>query len=253
MHETAAAIQAAGGDALAVPTDVRKEDEIDALVATTVETWGGLDIYVHNAGALFWKDVEDTPLSRFDLVMDVNARAAFAGAHAALPHMKARGGGHILVFSPPIEPALAAGKVAYFISKYGMTLLAHGLAEEVRGDGIAVNALWPATLIESQATINHNLGAPALWRKTAILTDAVLVILSRTAQELTGRAIIDEDILRENGVEDFDTYNCVESGNPLRIVGAEGKKMWDRMNSLTAGPKRSPHSSTSPQDKGKTT
>lgn len=233
MHETVAAIEAAGGEALAVPTDVRKEAEIDALVAATVAKYGGLDIYIHNAGALFWKDVEKTPLSRFDLVMDVNARAAFAGAQAALPHMKARGAGHILVFSPPIEPGLAAGKVAYFISKFGMTLLAHGLAEEVRADNISVNALWPATLIESQATINHHLGTPALWRKPAILTDSVLVILSRTAKELTGRAIIDEDILRENGVRDFAHYSCVEGGTPLRIVGDAGRKMWNQVSGGT--------------------
>ena len=143
-----------------------------------------------------------------------------------IPHMRKRGGGHILLFSPPVEIDLLPGKVAYFISKFGMTMIAHGLAPEVRADNIAVNALWPATLIESQATINHRLGTPDMWRKASIMSDAVLAVLAGDASEMTGRALLDEEVLRDAGVTDFEPYNCVPGGKPAYLVGEEGASTW---------------------------
>ncbi len=228
IHETREAIEAIGGTAIAVKTDVRSEEAIRAAVSAAAERLGGVDILVHNAGALFWKGVAETPTKRFDLVMDVNARAAFIAARECLPLMKVRGGGHIVFFSPPVDLRFLSGKVAYFLSKFSMTMIAHGLAGEVKDDRIAVNALWPATLIESQATINHRLGAPALWRKPQIVTDALLALLARDAESCTGKALLDEEVLREAGITDFERYNCVIGGNPAPITGDGGLALWRR-------------------------
>jgi citronellol/citronellal dehydrogenase len=222
IHDTVREIEALGRRAIAVKTNVREADEIEAMVERTVAELGRVDILINNAGALWWMPVAETPTKRFDLVMDVNARAAFVASRAVLPHMAKQGGGHILVYSPPLDMAMLPGKVAYCISKFGMTMLAQGLAEEVREAGIAANALWPATVVESQASINHGLGGPAMWRKAEIVADATLAILAR-GTEVTGRALLDEEILREAGVGEFDAYSCVPGGQPLYIVGEEAR------------------------------
>ncbi len=228
IHETCRAIEEMGRPALAVKADVRNEEEVASMVGRAADQLGGVDIFIHNAGALFWKDLIDTPVKRFDLVMDVNARGAFIGCRECIPYMKERGGGHILLFSPPIDLRYLPGKVGYFMSKFSMTMIAHGLADEVKEEGISVNALWPATLIESQATINHKLGRPEMWRKAAIIADAALVVLSKSAAQLTGRALLDEDVLRDAGVTDLSRYNCVPGGSPVRLVGDEGLALWQR-------------------------
>ena len=210
-------IEKEGGCALAVPTDVRFEDQIQRLVERTVEYFGRLDIVIHNAGAIFWENVENTPPKRLDLVWQVNCRAAFLLCHFSLPYLK-RQGGHILLFSPPIDFRLLPGKVAYFISKFGMTMLTLGLSQEVKSDSIAVNSLWPATLIESQATRHFRLGEPRHWRKPEIVADAVCCVVRRPPSEVTGQVLIDEEVLREEGVEDFSSYNCAPDGEPIRIV-----------------------------------
>ncbi|HEX9794571.1 MAG TPA: SDR family oxidoreductase [Planctomycetota bacterium] len=219
IHDTVRDIEAVGGSALAVRTNVRDEADIQAMVDRTLERFGRIDFMIHNAGALWWRSVAETPAKRFDLVMEVNARAAFLCAHAVLPHMIERGSGHVLVMSPPVDLRVLPNKVAYMISKFGMTMLAMGLAEEVRAHGVAANALWPATAIESQATIHHQLGTRAQWRKPEILADAACAILARSAADCSGRALIDEEVLRAEGVTDFDVYNCVPGGQPLRIIG----------------------------------
>ncbi len=220
IYETRDAVIALGRRAIAVPCDVRHDEEVDAMVQATLDAFGRIDILINNAGALWWKDVLDTPMNRFDLVLDVNARAAFKTTRAVLPSMIQHGWGHILMMSPPIDPAHATGKVAYCISKFGMTLIAHGLAEEVRHHHIACNALWPATLIESQATLNYGIGSPHIWRKADILADATLAVLSHEPPTLTGQALIDEDILRRVGVTDLDPYKCTPDGEPLSILDA---------------------------------
>ncbi len=200
--------------------DVRDADQIEAMTAQTMTRFGRIDILINNAGALWWKPVLETPAKRFDLVMGVNARAAFLASRAVLPHMMERKWGHIINMSPPIDLKIAPGKVAYFISKFGMTLLTHGLAEEVRPHHIAVNSLWPVTIIESQATINWGMGSREMWRKTDILVDCVLRLVQKDPAEITGQALLDEDFLRQEGVTDFGNYSCVLGTNPSRISWA---------------------------------
>ncbi len=196
---------------------MRDSDQIDTMAARTVERFGRIDILINNAGALWWQPVRETPAKRFDLVMAVNARAAFLTARAVLPHMIERKWGHIINMSPPIDLKIVPGKVAYFISKFGMTLLTHGLAEEVREHHIAVNSLWPVTIIESQASLNWGLGTRETWRKPDILVDCVLKLAQKDPAEITGQALLDEDFLRHEGVTDFSRYACVPGSNPPRI------------------------------------
>lgn len=217
IHTVAREVEALGGQALAVQVDVRDEAQIEAMVARALERFGRIDFLVNNAGALWWKPVLETPAKRFDLVMGVNARAAFLCSRAVLPTMIAQGQGHIVNFSPPIDLAMVPGRVAYAVSKLGMTLLTFGLAEEVRRHNVAVNSLWPVTIIESQASINHGLGAPAMWRKPDILVDCVLRIVQKAPAELTGQALLDEDFLRAEGVTEFAGYACVPGSNPPRL------------------------------------
>ncbi len=218
IYTVAEEVQASGSHALPVQVDVRDENAVQRMVEQTMQTFGRIDILVNNAGALWWYPVLETPPKRFDLVMDVNLRGAFVCSQAVLPHMMAQRWGHIINMSPPIDFSVLPGKVAYMISKFGMTMLAFGLAEEVKEYNIAVNALWPRTLIESQATIGWNLGTPQQWRKADIMADAVYEIVRRPPASLTGRALIDEEVLREAGVTDFSVYNCTPDGEPMEIV-----------------------------------
>jgi citronellol/citronellal dehydrogenase len=214
IHDAVEEIEKAGGRAIAVKCNVREESEIDRMVERTVKEFGKVDILINNAGAIFLSDVVDTPPGRFDLVMDVNARASFLCSRAVLPGMIQRRWGHILMMSPPMNFAKTSGKAAYMLSKLGMTLIAQGLADEVKAHNIGVNALWPVTAIESQATIHFQMGEPSQWRKPEIMSDAVLAILTREPSKLTGKALYDEDVLREMGVTDFSKYACVPGTNP---------------------------------------
>jgi citronellol/citronellal dehydrogenase len=220
IHTVAKEVEALGVSALPIQVDVRDADQIDAMTAQTMTRFGHIDILINNAGALWWKPVLETPAKRFDLVMEVNARAAFVAARAVLPHMMERSWGHIISMSPPIDLKITPGKVAYFISKFGMTLLTHGLAEEVRPHHIAVNSLWPVTIIESQASINWGIGSREMWRKPDILVDCVLRLVQKDPAEITGQALLDEDFLRQEGVTDFGIYSCVPGTNPPRISWA---------------------------------
>jgi citronellol/citronellal dehydrogenase len=217
IYTVAREVEALGGQALPLPVDVRDEAQIEAMVGRTLERFGRIDVLVNNAGALWWKPVLETPPKRFDLVMGVNARAALLCCRAVLPAMIARRWGHVVNLSPPFDLAMVPGRVAYAISKLGMTLLTHGLAEEVRPHNIAVNSLWPVTIIESQASINHHLGTPELWRTPAILVDCLLRIVQTEPAALTSRALLDEDYLRSVGVTDFSGYACVPGTSPPRI------------------------------------
>src|SRR5262245_35831515 len=190
------------------------------MAARTLKAFGRIDLLVNNKGALFWQGVLDTPARKFDLVMAVNARAAFLCSRAVLPAMIERRWGHIVNLSPPLDLTLLPGRVAYGISKLGMTLLTFGLAEEVRARNVAVNSLWPVTIIESQASINWQLGTPEQWRKPDILVDCVQRLVAKEPGELTGRALLDEDFLRSEGVTDFSEYACVPGTEPPRICWA---------------------------------
>ena len=214
IYTVAAEVEGLGGQALPLQVDVRDETQIEAMAARTLERFGRVDILVNNAGALHWKGILETPARRFDLVTAVNARAAFLCCRAVLPAMIRQNRGHIVNLSPPFDVRMASGRIAYAISKLGMTLLTHGLADEARPHNIAVNSLWPRTVIESQASINWGLGTPSQWRKPDILVDCLLRLARKEPAELTGQALIDEDFLRSEGVTDFGGYACVPGADP---------------------------------------
>lgn len=221
IHSVAAEIEALGAQVLPLQVDVRDADQIETLAARALERFGRIDALVNNAGALWWQPVRDTPAKRFDLMMGVNARAAFLAARAVLPALIERRWGHIINMSPPLDLRLLPGRVGYCISKFGMTLLTLGLAEEVRQHNIAVNSLWPVTVIESQASINWQMGHRASWRKPDILVDCVVRLLRKEPGELTGQVLLDEDFLRAEGVTDFGGYACVPGTEPKRVFGVE--------------------------------
>jgi len=218
IHTVAAEVADLGGEALPVAVDVRDEAQIDRLVEQTLARFGRIDFLVNNAGALFWQPLLQTPAKRFDLVMSVNVRGAFLCCQKVLPVMIERHWGHIINFSPPLDLSIVPGRIAYAISKLGMTLLTHGLAQEVKGHNVAVNSLWPVTIIESQASINWGLGTPEQWRKPDILVDCVRRLVSKEPSELTGQALLDEDFLRAEGITDFDVYACVPGSRPGRMT-----------------------------------
>jgi citronellol/citronellal dehydrogenase len=217
IHTVAAEVEALGVRALPVRVDVRDPDQVDAMAARTLEQFGRIDILVNNAGALWWQPLVDTPAKRFDLVMGVNARAAFLASRAVLPAMREGRWGHIVNLSPPLDLKFVPGRIAYSISKFGMTLLTFGLADEVREWNVAVNSLWPVTIIESQASVYWKLGDRRLWRKADILVDCMLRMVNKEPGELTGRALLDEDFLRGEGVADFEPYACVPGTAPPRL------------------------------------
>jgi citronellol/citronellal dehydrogenase len=222
IHEAAEAIEKAGGRAIAIPCDVRDEDAVAAAVEATLARFGTLDVLVNNASAISLTGTLDTPVRRFDLMMGVNARGTFVASRACLPHLlDAAGAGrnpHILTLSPPLnlDPKWFAPHVAYTLAKYGMSLVVLGLAEEFRARGVAVNALWPRTVIAT-AAIAMIPGAQAQtvrMRRPEIVADAAHAILLRDARTCTGNFFIDESVLRETGVADFDRY-AVVPGQPL--------------------------------------
>jgi citronellol/citronellal dehydrogenase len=217
IFTVAAEVEALGAAALPVQVDVRDEGQIEAMAARTLERFGRVDLLVNNAGALHWASLLDTPTKRFDLVLGVNARAAFLCCRAVLPAMVRQGRGHVINMSPPLDLGLVPGRIAYAISKLGMTLLTHGLAAEVRPHNVAVNSLWPVTVIESQASINWGLGSRAQWRTPEILVDCVRRLVRKEPATFTGQALLDEDFLRAEGVTDFSGYACVPGTEPPRI------------------------------------
>jgi citronellol/citronellal dehydrogenase len=217
IHETVREIEARGRRALAVQVDVRDDLAVERGVKQALDRFGRVDFLVNNAGAIYGRSLIDTPMKRFDLVMGVNVRGAFACTHHVLPAMVAQKFGHVLMLSPPIDESAAAGKIAYAISKFGMTIIARGLAEEVRDENVAANALWCATLIESSATIRFGLGDPSLWRKPDIVADAMMKIFVKDPKTFTGHALIDEDLLRAEGVTDFARYRCDPNSEPPRV------------------------------------
>lgn len=216
IYTVAAEARELGVDALPIKCDVRNEQEVKQMVQTTVDTFGRIDYLICNSGALWWRDVLHTPMSRYDLVNSVNVRGTFACVHYALPFMRRDNFGRIIVMSPPLDMNLLKGKVAYSISKFGMTMIAMGLAKEVKGFDIAINALWPATMIESYATKNFKMADAEQWRKATVLSDCVTRMVQESPQKLNGAAVIDEDYLRSCGETDFSKYQCVPGKEPRK-------------------------------------
>jgi citronellol/citronellal dehydrogenase len=210
IHSAAEEIEAAGGHALACAVDVRSEEQIAAAVDAGVARFGAIDILVNNASAISLTGTLDTPLKRFDLMHQVNTRGTFACSRACIPHLSRSSNPHILNLSPPlsVRPEWFAPHVAYSIAKFGMSLCVLGMAAELRGAGIAVNALWPRTVIAT-AAVEHLLGGADVLRgsrRPEIVADAAHVILTRPSRENTGQFFLDEDVLRAAGVTDFAPY-----------------------------------------------
>jgi len=209
IHSVAADIEAAGGSALPIQLDVRDENAIQQAVAAAASHFGGIDILVNNASAISLTPTEQTPAKRFDLMFGVNVRATFLCSQACIPHLRKSANAHILTLSPPLSmlPKWFAGHVAYTMSKYGMSMCTLGMAEELKKDGIAVNSLWPKTTIATAAVEIHF--PPQILRASrhaAIMADAAHAILTSDARQHTGNFHIDEDVLRAQGVTNFDAY-----------------------------------------------
>lgn len=216
IHSAAAAIETAGGRALPIQCDIREEEQVRAAVAQTIATFGCLDILINNASAIWLRGTLDTPMKRFDLMQQVNARGTFLCAQACLPELLKAPNPHILTLAPPpsLDPKWWAPHPGYTLAKMGMSFVTLGLAAEFGPQGVAVNALWPRTVIATDA-INMIPGVSvAQCRKPEIVADAAHAILITPAREICGRFVIDEQILRERGVSDFDRY-AVEPGQPL--------------------------------------
>jgi citronellol/citronellal dehydrogenase len=210
IHSVAEEVQKAGGQALAVQVDVREEDSVKNMVEQAVSHFGGIDILVNNAGAIQLTKLEVTPPKRMDLMLDINVRGVLMCSHFCLPYLKKAGGAHILNLSPPVllDPKWFANNTVYTISKYGMSLATIGLAEELKDDKIAVNSLWPRTLVAT-AAVNMLMGQAGMEmsRTPAIMADAAYEIVTSDPQQFTGKHIVDEYLLRERGVTDFKPYN----------------------------------------------
>lgn len=217
IYSVAKEVEAAGGQALAIQTDVRHEESVADMVAQTQKHFGSLYALINNAGAIQLTPLSDTPPKRMDLMLDVNVRAVLLCAHFCMPVLKSTGGGHILSLSPPIslDPKWYGSHVVYTISKYGMSMATLGLAEELREAKIAVNSLWPRTMIAT-AAIHWLLGETGMEmsRTPAIMADAAYEILTTDSTRLTGQHIIDEKILRERGYTDFTHYNNTQGVEP---------------------------------------
>jgi citronellol/citronellal dehydrogenase len=216
IHSVADEVRAAGGNPLALQCDIREEDEVRAAVAATADAFGGIDILVNNASAIWLRGALDTPMKRFDLMQQVNARGTFLVTQACLPWLLQAPDPHVLTMAPPptLDPKWWAPHTGYTLAKMGMSFVTLGLAAEFRGRGIAIDALWPKTVIATDA-INMIPGIdPAGCRRPEIVADAAHAILTRPASEGTGRFLIDEDVLREAGITDFERY-AVDPSRPL--------------------------------------
>jgi citronellol/citronellal dehydrogenase len=217
IHTAAEAVQAAGGQALAIQCDIREEDQVRAAVAQAVDRFGGIDILVNNASAIWLRGTLDTPMKRFDLMQQVNARGSFLCAQACLPHLLQASNPHILTLAPPpsLDPRWWGPHTGYTLAKMGMSFVTLGLAAEFGPEGVAVNALWPRTVIATDA-INMIPGVdPARCRKPEIVADAAHAILVRDTHRFAGNFLIDEDVLREAGVTDFSAYAVDPAQAPL--------------------------------------
>jgi len=227
IHSTAEEIRAAGGEALPLKVDIRDEAAVATAVEQTVETFGGIDILVNNASAIFLAGTLATPMKRFDLMWGVNARGTFVCSQACLPHLLEASNPHILNLAPPLnmDAIWFKNHVAYTMAKYGMSLCVLGMAAEFGDRGVAVNALWPRTVIATAAL--RMLGGvidPDHCRKPEILADAAHCILTSDAGETNGNFFVDDEVLAAHGIVDLEPY-AVSPGKPLLpdffLAGAE--------------------------------
>ena len=211
-------MEAAGGRALAVAVDIRDEDQVKAAVERACETFGGIDILVNNASAIDLRGTLALPVKKWDLMHGVNARGTWVCSKLCLPHLLKAENPHILNISPPLnfEARWFAPHVAYTMAKFGMSLCVLGMAEEFREQGVAVNALWPRSTIATAAVMNLLGGQDLVDRSRTpeIMADAAHAVLTRPSRKCTGNFLVDEDVLRTEGVTDFDHY-AVKPGMDL--------------------------------------
>lgn len=208
-------IRAASGNAFPIQCDIRDEEQIANAIAQTVDEFGGIDILINNASAINLTRTEQTPAKRFDLMFDVNVRGTFLTSQTAIPHLRKSAeegrNPHILNLSPPLsmKPKWFKNNLAYTMAKYGMSMCVLGMSEEFRRDGIAVNALWPRTAIDTAALAMIPGVDLSTCRKPEILADAAYAILNRTSRDCTGNFFIDDEVLAAEGVTDLDHYSVV--------------------------------------------
>jgi citronellol/citronellal dehydrogenase len=216
IYTAAAEIEAAGGKALALKVDIREESEVHDAVAKAAEHFGGIDILVNNASAIWLAGTEGTPMKRYDLMQQVNSRGTFMVTQACLPYLKKASNPHVLMLAPPpnLDPKWFAPHTAYTIAKYGMSLCVLGMSAEFAPAGIAVNALWPRTVIATAAIAMIDGVKPEHCRRPEIVADAAYAMLTKPSREYTGHFAIDEDVLREAGIHDLDGY-AYKPGFPL--------------------------------------
>lgn len=213
IYTAAAEVEAAGGKALACVVDIRQEELVEAAVQKTIETFGGIDILINNASAIQLTGTLQTPMKRYDLMHSVNVRGTYLTSQKCLPHLLKSENPHILNLSPPLnmEEKWFKNHVAYTMAKYGMSMCVLGMAGEFRKKGVGVNALWPRTTIAT-AAIKNIVGGEEMMKRSRtpeIMADAAHWILTQDAKECTGNFFIDEDLLRESGVTDFENYSVV--------------------------------------------
>ena len=217
IFSAAEEIKSVGGTALPIVCDIRFEDQVQDAVNEVVDKFGGIDICINNASAIHLSNTENTPMKRYDLMHNINVRGTFLLSQKCIPHLKNGKNPHILTLSPPlnIDRKWFGMTLAYTTAKYGMSLVAHGLAEELGQYGIASNCLWPRTSLDT-AAVRNVIGAELVKgsRKPAIYADAAYAVLQRDSKSCTGNFFLDQDVLAEEGVTDFDQY-AIEKGATL--------------------------------------
>ena len=220
IHSAVEEIEAAGGRGLGIKMDIRDEDNVDSAFKQAADHFGGIDILINNASAIYLAGTEKASMKRFDLMHQVNVRGTYLACQKAYPYLKAGNNPHILTLSPPLNMKSKWFKdhVAYTIAKYGMSMCMLGMAEEFKADGIACNALWPQTLIYTAAMKMVGDIKPESCRKEAIVADAAHVILTHDASDAanTGNFYIDEDVLKGEGITDFDQYAYDPKGTIIK-------------------------------------
>ncbi len=216
IYTAAKEVEAAGGKALPVQMDVRFEEQVNNAITQAVQAFGGINVLINNASAVQLKNTEETEVKRFDLIHDINVRGSFMMTKACLPYLQKSENPHILTISPPIslQPKWISQQMAYTISKFSMSMMTIGWAKEFKKYKIAANSLWPKTIIDT-AAVRNLLGGEkmtAMSRKPAIVADAAYYILSKSSADCTGNTFLDEDVLRSEGITDFEKYAITPGG-----------------------------------------